>query len=231
MLLFIICYGIVLLVVSAFIANNPNYLGNVGFLILGALLGSYPPFLIAEYESRRDAKRIAVAIFQEVANRVARCCFDFEKPWGTLYLSPKAMEGARLRKFAPEPPIIYPALAPQIAIFKNDVGQALIRFYIFLSAWQKNIEISADEITSLKAPGAHISARQVLQLARRLRNTLKPGLDILEKLGPLVPGAEQIELDAIVELDNLFPEDHPNAGKPLRERILIELNKTKSRTT
>jgi len=223
MLLFIIIYGAALIIASAFIANQPNYLGNVGFLMLGAAFGSYPPFLIAEYYAYRDRKRMATAIFHELSNRVARCCFDFEAPWQQLRSTTTPMDISRLKKFAPIPPVIYPALAPHISIFNNDIGQTLIRFYIFLSAWEKDIQATAEEFESKKTP---VNPQDVHRLSSHLRRTLKPGKDALEGMAKsgLINNPEQIEAAAIIELDKLFPAAHPLSGKPLRERIQIALD-------
>ncbi len=223
MLLFIVIYGAVLILASAFIANRPDYLGNVGFLMLGAAFGSYPPFLIAEYYANRDRKRMATALFQELSNRVARCCFDFEAPWKELRSAAIPMDISRLRKFAPIPPVIYPALAPHISIFNNDIGQTLIRFYIFLSAWEKDIETTAEEFTNKGMP---VNPQDIKRLSSHLRRTLKPGKDALEGMAKsgLIKNPEQIENAAIIELDKLFPAAHPLSGTPLRERIQIALD-------
>jgi hypothetical protein len=218
MLAFIIIYGATLIIASAIIANDPTYLGNVGFLVLGAAFGSYPAFLIAEYYAYRDRKRMATAIFQELSNRVARCCFDFESPWKDLQSTTIPMDVSRLKKFAPIPPVIYPALAPHIAIFDNTIGQSVIRFYIFLSAWEKDIQTTTEEFEVRKIP---INPNDVRRLSRRLRNTLTSGKDALEGIAKsgLVKNPEQIEFAAIIELDKLFPKAHPSSETPLRERI------------
>jgi len=134
------------------------------------------------------------------------------------------MDALRLRRFSPEQPIIYPALAPQISVFSNEIGQSIIRFYIFLAAWQKDADSTASEYSKSEFSFSFVPQDRVIQLSRRLKNTLTPAKDALEKLGTLVPDAESIELDAIAELDKLFPNRHPNAGKPLRVRIMLALN-------
>lgn len=229
MRIFIICYGALLIGVSVFIANEPTYLGNVGFLVLGAAFGSYPPFLIAEYYAHRDSKRMATAIYQELANRVARCCFDFESPWIHYRSTREEMEIPRLKKFAPIPPVIFPALSPHIAMFNNDIGQALIRFYIFLTAWEKDIETTTQQFESIRQ---NVRPTELHRLARRLRNTLDPGKAVLEGIAKsgLVENPEQIELAAIADLDKLFPDAHPQKGKPLRKRIQIALDESENKT-
>jgi hypothetical protein len=221
MRLFIIVYGIVVLAGAVVVARDPGYFGNVGFLVVGALLGIYPAFIIEEIRRARAAKNLAKALFHELANRVGRCCFDFEAPW-RAYLQPQyEMNVLRLRKFVPEPPVIYPAVAPQIALLKADAAQAIIDFYIALAAWRREIENTADEFQHTRE-GVDIGP--VRLLARRLRRTLEPGERALEALARHVPAAAEIERNAMRDGDRLFPDAHPYAGKTVRERINLVLS-------
>jgi hypothetical protein len=113
MRLFIIVYGIVVAVAWGIVTAKPDYFGNVGFLVIGTLVGIYAVFLIEEYKRMREAKNTTRALFYELANRVGRCCFDFESPWAGLLSKHESMNEFRLRKFAPEYPVIFPAVAPQ----------------------------------------------------------------------------------------------------------------------
>lgn len=219
MTLFIWAYGIALVAGAAFVIHRPDFVGNVGFLILGAAASIYPGFLIEHLRRRRDTKTLARAIHCELANRVARCCFDFESPWKALLTQQTDMPAFRLRKFTPEPPIIYPAAAAQIAMLEG-AASAIIEFYIFLAAWRRDIENTVKEME-----GSRANQSQLSPLAKRLRQTLRPGLDALQALRGQVPNAEQVERDAIAGLDRLS-KDHPNKGKSLRERIEIALSET-----
>jgi hypothetical protein len=119
--------------------------------------------------------------------------------------------------------VIYPAVAPQIALLRDDAAQAIIDFYIALAAWQRAIEAAADEARQHIRPVPHGPVRL---LARRLRRTLEPGRRALEALAADVPNAEEIERSALKVPDSLFPDRHPNAGKTVRERATLMLNGT-----
>ena len=71
-------YGILLVAAAAFLATlRTDYFANFGFLVVGVVLGIYPAFFIEENRRKREAKTIAISTHYELANRVARCCFDF----------------------------------------------------------------------------------------------------------------------------------------------------------
>ena len=217
-------FGLVSLIVFTVAASRPGPLQNFGFLGVGVLIGIFSAFLIEEYKRVRDKENLTVALFQEVVNRVAGCCYDFETPWKDFYLKPRDTEVLRVAKFAPEAPVIYPAVASQIAALDRNAVRAIIHFYTFLAAWRREIQ---DVVARYSAAAAlRVPQIDVARLASRIRMTLEPGYEALALLGPQVPDAEQIELEAIAVLDRLFPESHPNAGKPLRERIEIVLRET-----
>lgn len=165
-----------------------GFLLNVGFLAMGVLIGTYPIFSLEEGRRKRREEVLVLSIFHELANRVARCCFDFENPWKAYHRQPQNMVISRLQRFAPDLPVIYPAVAEKIATFRSEAVQGIILFYVFLAAWQRDIECTADECKRQSHP---VPPEDVHRLARRLRQTLKPGHDILEKLSGQVPNAEQ----------------------------------------
>lgn len=215
----IVVYGVVLLAGSAGLAYRPDFFGNVGFLVIGALLGIYPAFFIEEFKHRRELEQLAAAIHYELANRVARCCFDFENPWSKMLSSPQDIPVFRVRKFVPERPIIYPSAGVQIASLT--AAQAIIEFYFRLAAWERDIRNSADAFDGARVPSDHVRF-----LANRLRETLEPGKRALDAVSESITNAEQIEREAIAESDRLFPEVHPNKDKTLRERIDLMLRET-----
>jgi hypothetical protein len=130
----------------------------------------------------------------------------------------------RLRKFAPEPPIIYPALASQIGALTDEEAQAVINFYIALGAWRREVESVADEFQEHRQ--RLVDPERLSLLARRLRRTLAPGKRAIATLAKYVPAAEEVERNAMSDGDLLFPRAHPNAGKTVRERIDLILAAT-----
>jgi hypothetical protein len=198
----------------AMIATNA-FLINVGFLVLGALLAIFISILSEAIKRPAQARDLARALYEELADRVARCCFDFEIPWQT-YLDTEnpsggAMSSLRLRKFSPEPPIIFPSTASQLAILGNDAPQALIRFYYCLAAWKRDVVNFADDNESA------LSREALCFLAQRLRQTLTPGLRALQALAPLVEEHGRIEMAAIAGYDEI--RGNSQSTITLRERI------------
>lgn len=194
------------------IARN-DFLTNVGFLVLGALIAVWTTLLSEELKRPRQARDLARALYEELADRVARCCFDFEAPWQTYAVRPEGMGTFRLRKFSPEPPIVFPATAGQLALLGNEAPQALIRFYYCLAAWKRDLDNIALEVTESNEA---LHPDVIRFLAIRLRQTLAPGMRALEALAPMVDGYTQIEATAISGYDEL--RNQPTT-QTLRDRI------------
>lgn len=71
MRIFLLLYGVVVVVVATVLVRDPGFVGNVGFLIFGALLGIYPVFIIDDINRSRASRNVAKALFQELAKLVA----------------------------------------------------------------------------------------------------------------------------------------------------------------
>jgi len=212
---------VVALVFSIAMMARNDFLTNVGFLVLGSLLAIFTTLLSEAIKRPARARDLARALYEELADRVARCCFDYEAPWSE-YLDKnnydsafKTMGTFRLRKFSPGPPIIYSSTASQLAILENDAPQALIKFYFRLAAWQRDIENVAAECQQNKDG---VDLRAVVVLAKRLQQTLTPGLKALEALAPLVEEHQKIEAAAIAGYDETRKD--VQAKGTLRERIM-----------
>jgi hypothetical protein len=190
-----------------------GFLTNVGFLVIGGLITVMTGLINDKIKRPSQTRDLARALYVELAERVARCCFDCEAPWNK-YLNPNnyalgAMDSFRLRKFSPIQPIIYTSTAGQLAMLEGKSPQALIQFYYRLAAWQRDIENIAAE--SQIAPDA------IRLLAIRVHQTLTPGLRALEALAPMVDGYEEIEAAAIAGYDE-FRGSAPTEAS-LRKRI------------
>ena len=231
--------------------SNSGWLTNIGFLSLGVLISLFALFADQMTRRKQEAVDLARILHAELADRVARCCYDFEYPWRQSLEPVKAREletaigkdeGSitkydtfRLRKFAPVPPVHYLAAADRLALLSNDTVQSVIKFYYYLSAWQRDIENLSAELhkKSLDRPtdDTPLDGSKVQFMARRLRQTLKPGLVALKALSASVVGFDEIESIAIRGYDaaydyfgasdsekRIFDELHPT-NQPLRERI------------
>ena len=223
--LFMVAFGVLALTIGVYAAFRPDYFGNVGFLIIGATLGVYPVFVVEEYRRRQQHRALSRAIFHELADRAARCCFDFENPWHSYLSHPQEMAVRRLQKFAPVMPVIYPAAGIALGTLKS--AQPIITFYYFLSAWKRDIEATVEDCIRRDSP---VGTQDVAFLAKRLLQTLLPAMNALRVLGDTIGDSDVIEREAISELDRLFPNSHPNAGKTIQERIEVLLTNATIRT-
>lgn len=209
---------VIALIFSVAMISRNDFLTNVGFLVLGALIAMFTSLLGDVAKRPAQARDLARALYEELADRVARCCIDCEAPWHE-YLDldncfPGNMDSFRLRKFAPSAPIIYQSTAGQLAILENDAPQALIKFYHFLAAWERDIENIAAESQNNKGG---VAPESVQFLARRVHQTLAPGLRALQALSPLVDEYVKIEAAAISGYDEMRRLPPPKGT--LRERV------------
>ncbi len=114
---------------------NKEFPTNVGFLVIGGLITTITSLVSERIKRPSQARDLARALYMELADRVARCCFDCEVPWNNYLSAPEKMNSFRLRKFSPIPPVIYSSTAGQVAILEDDAPQApqaIIRFYFRL---------------------------------------------------------------------------------------------------
>jgi hypothetical protein len=211
-------FAFVSLVFAIAMFRISDFLTNVGFLVCGALLSMTTVLLSDRIKRPMQARELARALYVELADRVARCCFDCEAPWNA-YLDPNFnklgdMDSFRLRKFSPIEPVIYLATASEIAVLEGGAPQALIQFYYRLAAWQRDIEnIAAESETK----DAGVPPNAIRLLATRVHQTLAPGLRALEALAPLVDDSKQIESSAIAGYDEFRCGTPPSVS--LRDRI------------
>lgn len=195
------------------------FLANVAFLVVGVLLAVVIDFIREEIRRPMQARDIARALYEELANRVARCVFDFEQPWEKWVdkknCQPNEVDVLRLQRFIPIPPTVYPATASQLALLGGNAPQALIRFHVALAVYQRDMQDVAHYC--LQHDFSHVPSNLVSLLAGRLHRTLRPGLNALLELSVLVEDYEKIDAEAIREADSLFK--HERAHLTLRQRI------------
>jgi hypothetical protein len=195
-----------------------DWLTNVGFLVLGGLVATLTALLSEQVRRSQLRQDLAQVLYVELADRVSRCCFDMEAPWGP-YLDRSIYEVAqmsrfRLRKFTPAEPVVYVACAPQLAVLGAGPAQAIARFYYHLEAWRRDITSMLDEEPS---SGHHMEVKDINFLAKRFRQTLRPGLHALEALSPLVGNHLELESTSLALYDEQRASSSPRGQ--LRERI------------
>lgn len=191
---------------------------NVGFLIVGGTLTALVTLAIER--ARRDSLvlDLASALYIELADRAARCCFDYESPWREYVDMPVAMTVLRLRKFVPLKPVIYLSCASQLPTLEEyapDAPQQLIQFYFRLEAWRRDAENVAD---SSDRQNHNVRVEATEFLARRLGQTLVPALAALKSLSPLVQRHLELDANAIAPYD--AESNVPRSKELLRQRML-----------
>jgi hypothetical protein len=118
-----------------------------------------------------------------------------------------------LRCFAPAQPTIFTNASIDLAFLGADAPLRLVQFHNGLSALRRDIHDIADGMTNYSA-----TSPQIRQVAKRFFLTLRPGLDALLALAPIVPRADQVERAAIDLYDAGRPDRPPPEGT-LRDRI------------
>jgi hypothetical protein len=196
--------AIIVAVWLIFFSTNSQH-NNVGYLLVGALISALAVPLTEWLKKPVQIRILAQGLYVELADRVARCCFDYESPWSEYKDKLKSgMTRDYLGKFAPFPPVIYQATASQISILDGDAPQRLIQFYCRLAAWQRDIEA-----TSTLEGGfleSAVDAKDVQRLAYRLYQTLEAGQLALCALAPMVKEHEKLNADAIAAHDKFRKE-------------------------
>src|SRR5262245_34311444 len=100
--------GVLLLVVVDIVfiwiswGSKNDFLINSGFLLLGALLAIATSLISDANQRKTRVNDLAHALHCELADLVARCCFDAEAPWQQYWKGTapeKAFNVIRLRKF------------------------------------------------------------------------------------------------------------------------------------
>jgi hypothetical protein len=224
LLLAIILIANIIFIVVVWILDK-NFLVNTGFLVLGALLAIITSFMNELHQRTLRAQDLARVLHTELADLVARCCFDSEAPW-RQYWGPnppgQAFNVIRLRKFAPGKPVIFSATVGELALLAGNASLLLMQFHYRLNALRREIDNIADDSTEATRVEP-ISLGALRQVGSRIRQTLEPGLKALEALAHMVPDANQIEAFAIAQYD-ATRDGAPPAGT-LRDRInvLLEL--------
>ncbi len=163
---------------------------TVVFTLVGAWfgnrLGHRSTMQLEETRRAQELRELLGALYAEVADRAARCLNDYIDPWqhfGDRNHPPaEIMSVARVGKFRPHDPVIYPQVAARIGQVGAGALPAVIQFYFRLDAIRREIDnlladFSAD--TNLRTSGHYARAELV---SRRFHEALGPALVALERL-------------------------------------------------
>lgn len=167
--------------------------------IAGTIIGASITIAI-KYFDKRSARReqeifVATSLLDEIANRAARCAFDYETPWSQYTPNQKNYKPRDLQKvlkFLPNAPIMYPALANQIAILDYESRTAITTFYAKLDDWHREIEDTYRLNYKADTPNPQLPKGVLFRLSRRLGETLEPAKIAIEKVSAYVPDGKKI---------------------------------------
>lgn len=190
-----------------------KWLQDIGFVLVGAVIGAVA---VIYHDFRRRAseeKDIANALYQEIADRAARCCSDFMVPWQSHWTAPnvqtKRMTLRRVLKFRPADPIVYPDIGIKMALLKPGIASPIIHFYFRLDAWRRDIDHMDHWLK--EGDSRTLSPEESQLLAKRLGETLSPALKALEAL--------QGEVSAHAVFDNKAMDAYRIDGDNLRTAL------------
>lgn len=212
----------IIFIVVAWLTES-SFLINTAFLLLGGLLPIFATLWIDYNAQKARGTHLARVLHAELADLVARCCYDFEAPWCKVWGPGPLVErfdAVRLRKFAPHRPVTFPTVAGDLAILGENAPLRLIQFQNGLNALRRDIENFAADVTDARLP---ISEEAIRQIALRMRLTLQPGINALEALAPLVPNASQVEATAIQSYDVTRKEPPPQGTLVDRIKRLLAM--------
>jgi hypothetical protein len=200
-----------------FTGPGPAYV-QLGSILIGAALALGAAFAMEHWKRKRLREDLAAALYYELANRVARCCIDFDAPWAKHWIETPRVDRFAVSKFLPEPWTIFKANADKISLFPIQVPATLMGFYFRLWVVNRDIEKAREEGATGKSDD--IGKGNVELIASRLAATLSPGKEALKALAALVSEASVIDEQALRTLD---PQKQ-RTDRPLREFLdkLIE---------
>ena len=198
--IYVLVYADVCLGVFYLVQDKPQYSG-----LFGAILGGGAVFIVTRiqdyFQGREKVERTAKALLFEVLERSWRCHIDFHDPWKKYWNGhEERMTAARLQKFRPAIPVIFPNLSAEIGLLPARTALALLRFYSSLEAWSRDLHYWAKEAHDFDLNKNRTWMRL---LVRRSGRTFDPAVQAIEALSDSISDADQI----IEDYKNSMPVD------------------------
>jgi hypothetical protein len=165
--------------------------GQIAAILSASLIGALSATWLFYERERRDKRNLETALYQELSDRAARCCYDYTKPWHAYrYADPshEAMSVFRLRKFLPVHTPIYDTAGASLGLLDPRAMALLSHFHFRLSAWKRDIESFSSQPLCYE-----LNEGEYRLMAKRLSETLVPALQALEALAPFVKEHDEIE--------------------------------------
>ena len=133
-------------------------LGKFIWLFAGAFIGFLATLVVDYFRHKREKKQVTIAVYTELANRLARCTHDHINPWGEAWDTDKAKDFAAsrsnisLKTFLAQAPMVFPSLGASVALLDTKAISPLIDFYFHLDAWNRDLSTIVELDGAYSAP-------------------------------------------------------------------------------
>ncbi len=173
--------------------NSPWWAGSAG-VVVGTVLAAMFTFIRDALQTKAKANAVATTIYTELVDRVARCCFDYDRPFSQYAFPNPDQTTNRSRmdvtKFRPTDPVAYPSIGANLALLPTRARSHVVQFYSSLDRWRREIDDISQSKKDLYA------GTDLVRLQRRLGETLPYAERAIWSLSNAVKDAEAIDKGA-----------------------------------
>lgn len=166
-------------------------------LLVGAALTYMITKILDRGRRRNEAREISLSLYNEIADRSARCLNDYIKPLREFEKGSHRegnMPTSRLAKFRPADPVVYPAVAGKLGLINPEALFPILQFYFRLDAVRREIDYVISDFDHNNNLAA-VALPRVQRVVRRFDEIRTPALGALTKLD--VEYADQIDAAAV----------------------------------
>jgi hypothetical protein len=192
----------------------PLFSGAIGGMV-GGVAAYFVSRRLDQGRRRIESVDVSESLYNEIADRAARCLNDHLVPWKQIEGSGATMTAARVAKFRPVDPVVYRAVATKLGMLPPGALFSVLQFYYRLDVIDREI----DDIKQHFDYKQNVDVDRVRYVAQRFRESLAPALEALEKLGKAVQNCSEIDRQAA----STYPHVK-NTGEPLRSALKTAIN-------
>lgn len=189
---------------------------TVGGTLAGVALGSVGAYFVTLWHDDRRRKQeaadVATTLYLELADRAARCSYDFDAPWKE-YLQGKgtARKIHDVVKFRPTDPVMYPSLGIKLALLPGHSRGEVVRFFSAQDRWRRELD-DLDREKDVDRDGC-------VRLARRLGESVAHAYLALDALASEVPDWKGIEQQAFEGIYSTSGQSDPRRQRLGRDTL------------
>ena len=189
--------------------------GLIGVLVAAILTFVFTK-LLDRGRRKSDARDVSESLYNEIADRAARCLNDHLVPW-CHFEKTGSMTSARVARFRPTEPVVYRAVAGKLGLIPPTVLFSVLQFYYRLDVINREI----DDIKRDYEHKAEVEVGRARLVAQRFQQSLAPALEALEKLGGAVRNSSEIDQQAALVYPHVA-----KLGEPLRGALRTALGRS-----